>query len=117
MAPDGPVRFGAAAAGATNIKMALALRRSTGQSMVSVLKGLSRRQRKRIAEDLVRVENPGLSNEMLEAMVRAGAYPKRFRQLDVSRAVRSQLKDALSAALGFTGSATGGLSVVVVKMW
>lgn len=101
--------FGAAAAGATTIKMALALRRSTGQSMVSVLKGLSRQQRKRIAEDLVRVENPGISNKMLKAMVRAGAYPRRFRQLDVSRAVRSQLKDALSAALGFTGSATGGV--------
>ena len=89
--------------------MALALRKSTGKAMVEVLKGLSRQERARIAEEVVRIQNPGISNSALKTLVRAGIYPKRFTGLQVSHTVRTQLKDALSAALTFLESALGGL--------
>lgn len=104
---------GAGAAGAATIKMALRLHRTTGKTMTEVLKGLSRQERRRIAEEVIRIENPGISNSMVKTMLRAGKYPKRFTQLQVSEAVRLQLKDALGASLSFTGSAMGG----VVKGW
>jgi hypothetical protein len=88
--------------------MALTLRRTTGKGMVEVLKGLTRQERARIAEEVIRIENPGISNKALKTMLRAGLYPKRFSGLEVSHAVRTQLKDALSAALSFTGSALSG---------
>ena len=101
--------FGAAAATGTTLKMALALRKSTGKSMLQILKGLSRQERKHLAEELVRAENPGISNSKVKALVRTGVYPKRFRPKTISDAVVRQLKDALGAGLGFTGSATGGV--------
>jgi len=100
--------LGAAASAGATIKMAIALRRSTGKTMLAVLKGLTRSQRKLLAEEIIRAENPGISNSSLKMMVSAGTYPKRFTNLQISTAVRHQLKDALGAAISFTGSASSG---------
>lgn len=101
--------MGAVSSTAASVKMALALKRTTGKAMVEVLKGLTRQERARIAEEVIRMENPGISNQALKALLRAGLYPKRYTGLQVSHAVRTQLKDALSAALTFTGSALSGV--------
>jgi hypothetical protein len=61
------------------------------------------------AEEVIRMENPGISGGALKAMLRAGLYPKRFTMLQVSHAVKTQLKDAISAALTFTGSGLSGV--------
>lgn len=106
---DGISLVGAAASTAVTLRMALRLRTATGKTMITVLKGLSRQERRALAEEVVRIENPGISNQELKALVRAGLYPKRFTGLQVSQAVRNQLKDALGAAITFTGSATSGL--------
>lgn len=82
---------------------------NTKPSILKALAGLSRQDRKRLAEYLIKLRNPGISGRRVKALVRLGAYPKRFRQVDVSATMRNQLKDAAAAALGFTGSATGGL--------
>ena len=100
---------GAGAAAATTVRVALTLRRTTGKAMTEVLKGLSRQERKRLTEEVIRLQNPGISNGMVKVFIQAGKYPKRFTNLQVSNAVRIQLKDALTAALSFTGSAAGGL--------
>jgi hypothetical protein len=106
---DGISLAGAGSSAATTVRMALTLRRTSGKSMQEVLKGLSRQERRRIAEEVIRMENPGISNGMLKVFLDAGKYPKRFTQLQVSEAVRLQLKDAIGAAISFTGSAAGGL--------
>jgi hypothetical protein len=100
---------GAISSTATTIKVALALRRTTGKTMIEVLKGLSRQQRKQLAEEAVRIQNPGISNGQLKVLVRAGVYPQRFTGTAISNGVKNQLKDALGAALGFTGSALTGV--------
>lgn len=99
---------GAATAVGATVRMAIALKRSTGKSMRSVLAGLSRQERMRIAEEIIRMENPGISNGALKAMLRAGIYPRRLSNAVISHSVRLQLKDALGAALSFTGSASSG---------
>lgn len=98
----------AASVGAT-IRMAKALKATTGKTMIEVLKGLTRQQRKALAEETVRAANPGISNKMLKAYVAAGKYPKRFTNEAISIAVRNQLKDALNAAMSFVGSAMSGV--------
>lgn len=97
-----------ASVGAT-IRMAKALKASTGKSMVEVLKGLTRQQRKAVAEEAIRAANPGISNKLLKAYVAAGKYPKRFANDAISTAVRNQLKDALNAAMSFVGSTMSGV--------
>ncbi len=100
---------GAVTAGAMTVKMALSLRASTGQSMKAVLKGLSRQERKRLAEELVRSQNPGISNKQLKLLVSKGIYPKRLAQGQVAEAIRRQLLDAAGAAMSFSGSALSGV--------
>lgn len=92
------------------IRMALKLRAVTGKTMVDVLKGLTRQQRRALAEEAVRLQNPGISGGQVKMLVRAGVFPKRFSTVQVTQAVRNQLRDALGAAISFTGSATGGFA-------
>jgi hypothetical protein len=99
---------GAAAAAGVTLKMVMQLNKS-GTSITQVLKGLSRQERKALTEDIIRVNNPGISNKALKALVAAGTYPKRFGKVELSNTARLQLKDALSATLSFVGSATGGV--------
>jgi hypothetical protein len=100
---------GAVASTAVTIRMALKLQASTGRSMLQVLKGLSRQQRAALAEEAIRIENPGISGQQVKTLIRAGLYPKRLTTFQINHAIRIQLRDALGAALSFTGSATSGL--------
>lgn len=102
------VAGGVAAAGAT-IKMALNLHKSTGKGLKEILKQLNRHERKRLTEELIRAQNPGISNKMLKMFVNAGKYPKRYSNFEISNSIRLQLKDAMGAAFSFAGSATGGI--------
>lgn len=101
----------AGAVGATGaaVKAALATRRATGKTMVEVLKGLNRAERRRLTEEIIRVQNPGISNKFLKYFVRSGTYPRRFTQLHISNYMKNQLQGALAAALSYGGSASGGL--------
>lgn len=98
---------GVASVGAT-LKTVLQLRK-TGTTYKAALEGLSRQERKRLTEDIIRAENPRISNRVLKSLVSAGQYPKRFKNIDISNTLRLQLKDAIGASLSFAGSATGGI--------
>lgn len=100
---------GAVTAAAATVRLAMTLRATTGKSMTAVLKGLNRQQRKKLAEELIRSQNPGISNSTLKLMVSKGIYPKRFPSGAVPLAVRQQLLDAAGAAMSFVGSATSGV--------
>ena len=49
------------------------------------------------------------ANAAMKTMLKAGLYPKRFTGLQISYAVKLQLKDAVGAALTFTGSGLSGV--------
>ncbi|MGD8940891.1 MAG: hypothetical protein PVJ72_16010 [Gammaproteobacteria bacterium] len=100
---------GAAGAGFATIKTAITVRAATGQSFLTVLKGMSRAERKRLTEEIIRVNHPGISNGALKAMVRSRLYPKRYSNIQITEALKLQMKDALGATLSFTGSATSGV--------
>ena len=85
------------------------LKNASSKSLREILQGLSRHKRRRVTEALIRAANPGISNGKLKALIRAGIYPKRYGTRQVSRGIQSQLLEAVGAAIGFTGSATGGL--------
>ena len=81
-----------------------------GRSFASVLKSLSRAERRRLTEEMIRVQNPGISNSALKAFVRAGVYPKRYTASAIRDGVKRQLLDALGATFSFAGSLAGGVS-------
>ncbi len=101
------VAGGVASVGAT-LKTVLNLR-AAGTTMKEALKGLSRQSRKRLTEEIIRANNPNISNKILKSLVAAGKYPKRFSNVNITNSLRLQLKDAIGASLSFAGSATGGI--------
>lgn len=101
------VTGGIASAGAT-LKTVLQLNKS-GTPFKEAIKGLSRQERKRLTEEIIRANNPGISNRILKSLVAAGKYPKRFKNIDISNTLRLQLKDAIGASLSFAGSTSGGV--------
>ncbi|NNE64153.1 MAG: hypothetical protein HKN34_08720, partial [Gammaproteobacteria bacterium] len=98
---------GVSAAGAT-LKTVINLRKA-GTPVKEALKGLSRQERKRLTEEIIRANNPGISNKILKSLVAAGKYPKRYSKLQISSSVSLQLKDAIASTMSFTGSATSGI--------
>jgi hypothetical protein len=100
---------GAAGAGFATIKTAITVRAATGQSFLTVLNGMSRAERKRLTEDIIRVNHPGILNGTLKAIVRRKVYPKRYSSIQITQRLNFQMKDALGATLSFTESATSGV--------
>lgn len=98
---------GVSAAGAT-LKTVINLRKA-GTPVKEALKGLSRQERKRLTEEIIRASNPGISNKILKSLVAAGKYPRRYSKLQISSSVSLQLKDAIASTMSFTGSATSGI--------
>ena len=99
---------GAGAAGATTLRSLKMLKASSSKSATELLKGLSRAERKRLTEEIIRANHPGISSKMMKSMIAAGAYPKRFTNPQISQALVLQLKNALAATFSFTGSASSG---------
>jgi len=96
-------------AGAKTVRTVLALRRATGRELPDILRGLSRVERKRLAEELLRMQKPGVSNSAMKALIRAGEFPKRFATTQVTELLFAQLRDAISTTLAFGGSGLNGV--------
>lgn len=80
----------------------------SGKSSLSILKGLSRAERKRLTQDIIRLNHPGLSNKLLKGLVKAGHFPKRYSGMRITQSLTLQLKDAIGASMSFSGSALSG---------
>lgn len=109
---DGVSIIGATAAGAATVRTVLALRRATGRELLSILKGLNRAERKRLTEELIRMQMPNISNSAMKDLIRAGAFPARFGATQITDALFAQLRDAISATMAFGSSTLSG----VIKM-
>ncbi|HEY6878228.1 MAG TPA: hypothetical protein VI299_09415 [Polyangiales bacterium] len=101
--------IGATTASHATIKMAMQLKLTTGKTMLAVLKGLNRDQRKMLAEEAIKLANPGVTWRQMKMFLKAGTFPKRYSQVQINHTVRTQLKDAFGAACGTIGSAYDGL--------
>jgi hypothetical protein len=99
---------GVAASTSAALRAVRAIRNATGRSSTQILKQLSRAERKRLAEELIRLKYPGVSNSGMKELIRLGQFPARLQTTEVSERLFTQLKDAISAALAFGSSATSG---------
>jgi hypothetical protein len=100
---------GAGAATASALRLAKVLRTATSKSSMQVLNGVSRHERRRITEEVIRLANPGISNSAIKQFIRARVYPRRFTSVQISNGVRHTLTEAAGAAVDISGSAVGGL--------
>lgn len=79
---------------------------STGP--ITWLKSLTRPERRRITEEIIRIQNPGISNSGIKAAMKAGFYPKRYPSEAIQRALQRELTNALVNSSAFIGSALSG---------
>ncbi|MBV1871018.1 MAG: hypothetical protein KUG83_00595 [Gammaproteobacteria bacterium] len=102
---------GAAAAAAVTVKGVKLLQASGVQSTKVLLQGLSRAEKKRLTQEIIRMNEPSTrnSNAVLKRLINTGAYPKRYSGTKISKTMVLQLKDAVGATMSFAGSASSGV--------
>lgn len=108
LAVDAISLAGAGASAVAIGKTLTLLKATTGQSTARALKGLSRTDRKRLTQEIIRLNHPNVSSKVMKSLISAGKYPRRYTQGQISEALALKLKDAVGASLSFTGSALSG---------
>lgn len=100
-------------AGASGVVLAKTLKiakTASSKSTPEILKGLSRAERKRLTQEIIKLNHPGISAKVMKSLISAGKYPKRYSQQQISQALSLRVKEALAASLSFFGSATSGVT-------
>lgn len=95
---------------AVSIKAVLAMKKAAPtKSIFELLKGMQRHERKRLTEEMVRLQNPGISNKALKEMIRTGMVPKRFKQTVINQSLKTQIIDLFGAGASLLGSGLNGI--------
>lgn len=69
---------------------------------------MSRAERKRITEEIIKAQNPGISSAGVKAAIRAGVYPTRFPSESLQKLLQRELMSAVNNASAFVGSSLTG---------
>lgn len=98
--------LGVGTSGLTTFKFLKMRKAATGRSWYETSKSLSRQQRKALTDELLLLKHPQLTSKLLKLKQQSGGLPKRFTPTQIQHATRTQIQDALGAAIGFIGSGT-----------
>ncbi|WP_017254329.1 hypothetical protein [Pseudomonas tolaasii] len=105
---DAASLVGVGASSLTTLKLVRMNQAATGKSVREVLKGLNRQERAKLTKELLSIKDPRMTSKMLKLKQLSGEATKRFTPAQVKHATVTQIKDALGAAIGLTGSAVSG---------
>ena len=83
--------------------------KSSGKTSRQALQGLTRQERKRLTQDVIKLNNPNISKKTMESLIGSGKYPKRYSQQQINHTIAHQFKDALNASITVTGSFYSGV--------
>ena len=108
IALDAASLVGVGASSLATLKLVRLNKAATGKSVREVLRGLNRQERAKLTKELLSINDPRLSSKMIKLKQLSGELPKRFTPTEVKHATVTQIKDALGAVIGFTGSAVSG---------
>ncbi|MDQ0738265.1 NAD synthetase [Pseudomonas sp. W4I3] len=115
---DAASLVGVGASTLTTIKLVRAAKASTGKSLRDVLRGLNRQERARLTKELMSINHPSLTAKMLKLRQASGELTKRFTPTQLKHGTTTQIKDALSAVLGFGGSAySGNVNTIAIGLY
>ncbi|MFT5327984.1 MAG: hypothetical protein ACI8P0_005890, partial [Planctomycetaceae bacterium] len=82
--------------------------RSSGKSISQVVKGLSRAERKRLAQDLAKYSGQAPTRKQFIRLTRQGKLPKIIRRQAISQAALNESLNAVGVGLSMIGSGTSG---------
>lgn len=108
IALDAASLVGGGASSLATLKLVRLNKATTGKSVREVLRGLNRQERAKLTKELLSINDPRLTSKMIKLKQLSGEMPKRLTPTEVKHATVTQIKDALGAVIGFTGSAISG---------
>ncbi|AYF46529.1 NAD synthetase [Pseudomonas fluorescens] len=108
IALDAASLVGVGSSALATVKLVRLNKAATGKSVREVLRGLNRQERAKLTKELLSINDPRLTAKMIKLKQLSGELPKRFTPTEVKHATVTQIKDALGAVIGFTGSAVSG---------
>jgi hypothetical protein len=106
---DGIGLAGAAISVGGTTKMVLMIRRTTGKSMLAILRGLNRQERLLLTKEILRDSNGGISNGAIKELQYLRVAPKRYDTRAINLGIARQLSDTVNATIGVSGSFKNGL--------
>lgn len=84
------------------------MKAASSSKVTAWFQSLSRAERKRITEEIIKAQNPGISSAGVKAAIRAGVYPKRFPSESLQKSLQRELMSAVNNASAFVGSSLTG---------
>jgi len=82
--------------------------KTTEKPLRQVLKGLTRQERAKLNDELLRIRDPRLTPKLLKLEKANGRASKRISATRMQHATATHIKDVLAASLSVTSSATNG---------
>ena len=105
---DGVALLGVASSAMVTVKVVTTTTKVTGKTTRQVLKSLTRQERKKLNDELLRIRDPNLTFKQLKLEKAAGNLPKRISATQIQQATAAHIMDAAAASLGLTSSAISG---------
>jgi hypothetical protein len=97
-----------AASALTTAKTISVTTKTTEKPLRQVLKGLTRQERAKLNDELLRIRDPRLTPKLLKLEKANGRASKRISATRMQHATATHIKDVLAASLSVTSSATNG---------
>ncbi|MGF6099104.1 NAD synthetase [Pseudomonas sp. 18175] len=108
IALDGVSLLGVGTSALTTVRVINLSNRATGKPLREVLRGLSRQERAKLTDELLRIQDPRMTPKLLKLKQAAGDLSKRFQATQIKPITHMHLKDVAAAGLGLTSSIISG---------
>lgn len=82
--------------------------KATGKSLRQALRGLTRQERIKLNNELLKIQDPRLTPKLLKLKQATGSLPKRISATEIQAPTASHIRDAMVATLGLGSSAMSG---------
>ncbi|MFB3303966.1 NAD synthetase [Pseudomonas sp. AMR01] len=105
---DGVALLGVTTSALVTMKVIKTTTNVTGKTTYQALKGLTRQERTKLSNELLRIQHPKLTLKQLKLEKAAGRVPKRISATQMQRATVIHIMDVAAASLSFTSSAANG---------
>lgn len=118
VALDGISLVGAGASTVATVRTVMAIKRSTGREMTDILRPMSRQERAKLTDEVLRLNNPRHPREIIRLKQLAGQLPRRYSNPELRLRIITQIKDQVSATLAITGSVLfGNINALVIALY
>ncbi len=118
LALDGISLVGAGSSAFVTVKTVMTINTTTGRDLNDILRRMSRQERAKLTNEVMRLQNSRRPREMIRLKQLAGKLPKRFSNTQLRRDIFIQLADQVGAFFALTGSGiSGNINHVVIAIY